>query len=72
MNQPSLKSPKCPLQPLTVITKVWFSVGMDLIGPLVESNGFRNILTVINDFTRWIFVLKEVLCHPPHGLHCSC
>ena len=53
-NQPSLKSPTNPLQPLPVITKVWFRVGMDLTGPLVESNGYKYILTVIDHFTRWI------------------
>ena len=53
-NQPSLKSPTNPLQPLPVITKVWFRVGMDLTGPLVESNGFKYILTIIDNFTRWI------------------
>ena len=41
-NQPSLKSPTNPLQPLPVITKVWFSVGMDLNGLRVESNGFKH------------------------------
>ena len=53
-NQRSLKSPTVPLQPLPVITKVWFRVGMDLTGPLVESNGYKYILTVIDHFTRWI------------------
>ena len=53
-NQPSLKSPTVPLQPLPVITKVWFRVGMDLTGPLIESNGYKYILTVIDHFTRWI------------------
>ena len=49
-----MKSPAIPLQPLPVVTKVWFRVGMDLTGPLVESNGFKYILTVIDNFTRWI------------------
>ena len=53
-NQPSLKSPTNPLQPLPVITKVWFRVGMDLTDPLVESNRFKYILTVIEYFASWI------------------
>ena len=35
-NQPTLKATSIPLQPLRVITKVWFRVGMDLTGPLVN------------------------------------
>ena len=53
-NQPCLKSPIIPLQPLPVITKVWYRVGMDLTGPLVESEGYRYILTFIDHFTKWI------------------
>ena len=53
-NQPSLKSPTNPLQPLLVITEVWFRVGMDLTDPLVESNRFKYILTVIEYFASWI------------------
>ena len=43
-----------PLQPLPVITKVWFRVGMDLTGPLIESQGYLYILTFIDHFTKWI------------------
>ena len=53
-NQPCIKSPLMPLQPLPVITKVWFRVGMDLTGPLIESQGYLYILTFIDDFTKWI------------------
>ena len=53
-NQPCLKKPTTPLQPLPVITKIWFRVGMDLTGPLIDSNGFKYILSVIDHFTRWL------------------
>ena len=53
-NQPCLKSLIIPLQPLPVITKVWYRVGMGLTGPLVESGGYRYILTFIDHFTKWI------------------
>ena len=53
-NQPCLKSPIIRLQPLPVITKVWYRVGMDLTGPLFDSEGYRYILTFINHFTKWI------------------
>ena len=53
-NQPCLKAPTMPLQPLPVITKVWYRVGMDLTGPLVESQGYKYILTFIDHFTKWI------------------
>ena len=53
-NQPSIKAPITPLQPLPVIAKVWFRVGMDLTGPLVESEGYKYILTFIDHFTKWI------------------
>ena len=43
-----------PLQPLPVITKVWCRVGMDLTGPLIESQGYLYILTFIDHFTKWI------------------
>ena len=53
-NQPSLKSPIVPLQPLPVITKVWYRVGMDYTGPLFELEGYKYILTFIDHFTKWI------------------
>ena len=53
-NKPCLKAPTMPLQPLPVITKVWYRVGMDLTGPLVESQGYKYILTFIDHFTKWI------------------
>ena len=53
-NQPSLKAPTIPLQPLQVITKVWFRVGMDLMGQIIESEGYKYILTFIDHFTKWI------------------
>ena len=52
-NQPTLKAPSIPLQPLPVITKVWFCVGMDLTGPLIHSEGYTYILTIIDHFTKW-------------------
>ncbi|KAI6658817.1 Gag-pol fusion protein [Oopsacas minuta] len=53
-NQPCLKKPTTPLQPLPVIPKIWFRVGMDLTGPLIDSNDFKYILSVIDHFTRWL------------------
>ena len=53
-NQPSLKAPILPLQPLPVITKVWYRVGMDLTGSLIESEGYKYVLTFIDHFTKWI------------------
>ena len=47
-NQPSLKSPMIPLQPLPAITKVRYRVKMDLTGPLIESEGYKYILTFID------------------------
>ena len=46
--------PTNQLKPLPIITKVWYRVGIDLTGPLIESNGYRYILTKIDHFTRWI------------------
>ena len=53
-NQPTLKAPTTPLQPLPVITKVWFRVGMDLTSPLIDSEGYKYILTFMDHFTKWI------------------
>ena len=53
-NQPTLKATSIPLQPLPVITRVWFRVGMDLTGPLVNSEGYKYILTMMDHFTKWI------------------
>ena len=53
-NQPTLKATSIPLQPLPVFTKVWFRVGMDLTGPLVHSEGYKCILTMMDHFTKWI------------------
>ena len=49
-----LKSFIVPLQPLPAITKVRYRVGIDLIGPLVESKGYEHILTFLDHFTKCI------------------
>ncbi|KAI6655488.1 Phosphatidylinositol phosphatase PTPRQ-like isoform X5 [Oopsacas minuta] len=67
-NQPSLKAPTNPLNPLSIITKVWYRVGMDFTGPLIESNGYKYILSIIDHFTKWIetrhFILKKLKRSP--------
>ena len=45
--EPCLKSPTIPLQPLPVITNVWYRVRVDLTGPLVESEGYKYIVCII-------------------------
>ena len=47
-NESSLKAPTIPLKPLPIITNVWYRVGMDLTGPLIQSNGYEYILTIID------------------------
>ena len=42
------------LQPLTVTSQVWHTVGIDLIGPFTESaNGNRYIFTGCDLFSKW-------------------
>lgn len=54
MNQLSLRKPTEALKPLPVIARPWYRVGMDLTGPLVLSNGYTYILTMVDHFTKWV------------------
>ena len=50
----SLSRPIEPLKPLPVIVRPWYRVGMDLTGPLVLSNSYQYIFTIVDHFTRWV------------------
>lgn len=54
MNQVSLRKPTETLKPLPVISRPWYRVGMDLTGPLIPSNGYSYILTMVDHFTKWV------------------
>ena len=53
-NANSLKKPNEPLQPMPVIARPWYRVGMDLTGPLIQSDGYQYILTMVDHFTKWV------------------
>jgi Integrase core domain len=43
------------LKQIKVVSKAWWLVGMDLIGPLKEtSRGNRYIPTTVDYFTKWV------------------
>lgn len=49
---------KAPLLPLPVATRIMERVGMDVVGPLNESNAGNKYMLVISDYaTRFAFVL---------------
>ena len=53
-NASSLKRPNEPLQPMPVIARAWYRVGMDLTGPLIQSEGYQYISTMVDHFTKWV------------------
>ena len=53
-NAQSLKRPNEALQPMPIIARAWYRVGMDLTGPLIPSQGYQYILTMVDHFTKWV------------------
>ena len=54
-NAPELKTVAIELQPIAVVPKVWYLVGMDLIGPFTPSHeGFKFVLTVTDYFSKYV------------------
>ena len=48
-----LQKPRAELHPIPVI-KVWHRVGIDLVGPLLETKrGNKYIITLTDHFSRW-------------------
>ena len=50
-NNYKLWKPSGTLHPIPVIPKIWHQVGMDLIGPLTETNKY--IMTITDYFFKW-------------------
>lgn len=48
-----VKHTKSPLGKFSVSSARFEHIHIDLVGPLPTSNGFTNILTVVDRFTRW-------------------
>ena len=53
-NANSLKKPNEPLQPMPVIARPWYRVGMALTGPLIQSDGYQYTLTMVDHFIKWV------------------
>ena len=68
-NQSRLKSPTTPLKPLPIITKVWYRVGMEVTEPLIESNGYKYILT--NIFCRQGAPVRIITDNGTEFTHCT-
>ena len=49
------------LQPIPVPMKCWSVMGIDLVGPLKENNGFHYIVTAVDYSSKW--VEAEPICH---------
>ena len=41
------------MHPISVPEKVWSKIGIDLIGPLKESNGMKYVVTAVDYFSKW-------------------
>ena len=53
-NNYKLWKPSGTLHPIPVIPKIWYQVGMDLIGPLTETpRGNKYIVTITDYFSKW-------------------
>ena len=39
---------------MPIIARAWYRVGMDLTGPLIPSQGYQYILTMVDHFTKWV------------------
>jgi len=50
-----LKTAAIELQPIAITPKVWYLVGMDLIGPFKETaQGHQYVLTMTDYFTKFV------------------
>ena len=57
-NAPQLKTAAMELHPVKVLTKVWYLVGMDLIGPFQSTaDGNKYILTMTDYFSKYVEVV---------------
>ena len=54
-NAPQLKKAAIELQPIAVAPKVWYLVGMDLIGPFKPTTqGHQYVLTMTDYFSKFV------------------
>ena len=54
-NAPQLKTAAIELQPIAVAPKVWYLVGMDLIGPFkATAQRHQYVLTMTDYFTKFV------------------
>ena len=54
-NAPQLKMAAMELQPIAATPKVWYLVGMDLIGPFKKTTeGYQYVLTMTDYFTKYV------------------
>ena len=54
-NAPQLKTAAIELQPIAVAPKVWYLVGMNLIGPFkATAQGHQYVLTMTDYFTKFV------------------
>ena len=54
MNTSQLHKASNVLQPIPVPMKCWSVMGVDLIGPLKENNGFHYIVTAVDYTSKWV------------------
>ena len=60
-NAPQLKIAAIDLQPIAVVPKVWYLVGVDLIGPFKPFHqGYKFVLTITNYFSKYVEVVSIV------------
>ena len=54
MNTSILHKASNVLQPIPVPMKCWSMMGVDLVGPLKENNGFCYIVTAVDYTSKWV------------------
>ena len=64
-----MKSPAIELHPVSVNPRVWYLVGMDLIGPFNETcEGFKYVITMTDYFSKYVHTQTRMHTHT----HTSC
>ena len=54
MNTSQLHKASNVLQPIPVPMKCWSMMGVDLVGPLKENNGFHYIVSAVDYTSKWV------------------
>ena len=67
-------SSKAPLSPMPVSPRIWETLGMDIVGPVNESQGYRYILVVSDYATRYVIAspLEDITARTVASVFIAC